>query len=108
MELNFTSNGGAYIAEFEAVGDFNVHIEKGSGRCEMYQTTVAGGNYDRVEAFGNMSLAGTIDMDFTCLVYPKYLRIVSEVLPTKAVVTFPSDVQTAIDESIVANLNTPV
>jgi hypothetical protein len=108
MELNFTSNGGAYIAEFEAVSEFNIHIEKESGRCEMYQSTVAGGNYARVESFGNMSLAGTIDKDMPGFVFTKYMRIVSEVLPTKAVVTFPADVQAAIDESIVANLNTPV
>lgn len=27
MELNFTKDGNAYVAEFEASGDFNVHIE---------------------------------------------------------------------------------
>lgn len=108
MELQFTKEGEQYVAQFTATGDFNLHIEKSRGRVYMLQSTVENGRYDGVKGASWGKLEGTIDSDFTSLVYPKYIRIESEVEPTMAVVTFTSDVQEAIDASIVSNLNTPV
>lgn len=108
MELQFTQEGEQYVALFTATGDFNLHIEKPSGRIYLLQSTVENGRYDGVKGASWGKLDGTIDTDFTGMVYPKYIRIESEVEPSVAVVTFTSDVQEAIDASIVSNLNTPV
>lgn len=88
MELNFVKNGDVYIATFETSCAFNVHIEKGSGSCKMYQKTVEDGDYDRTDLFGDKTLAGIIDTDWQALVYPKYIKIECKYVPTMAVVTF--------------------
>lgn len=95
MELNFVQSGQfigkkpAYEAEFEVTSDFNIHIERVSGgRFLVYQKTSASGKYDIVDGAGYIDYKDVIDMDMTALVYPKYIRIVSESEPTMAVVTF--------------------
>jgi hypothetical protein len=89
MVLEFTKTDAFYVAEFEAQSDFNVHIERNkSGALFFQQKTTASGNYDSVSqanfAYGDL----VIDVDVTALVYPKYMRVVSEVEPTLAEVTF--------------------
>ena len=88
MELKFEKKGSSYVVTFEAVSDFNLHIEKEQGSLQMYQSTVAGDKFDLVDGFGDKWATGTIDIDFTALVFPKYIRLVSAVEPTKAEVTF--------------------
>lgn len=88
MELTFNKEGGLFVATFEAAGDFNLHIEKAQGSLQMYQSGVGGSNYDLVDAFGDKWEQGVVDLDFTALIYPKYIRLVSAVKPTMAVVTF--------------------
>lgn len=108
MELQFNKNGNYYIAEFSVAGDFNIHIEKSRGEVWVEQKTIPDGRFDSANSINIPTADEVLDFDIPVLVAPKYIRIKSEVLPTKAVVTFPADVQAAIDESIVANLNTPV
>lgn len=87
MELKFNSNGGAFIAEFVATSDFNLHIEKPSGAIYVFVKSVENGKYDSA----NLHIpAGdsVIDYDFIASVYPKYIMVKSEVEPTLAVVTF--------------------
>lgn len=87
MELTFVKKGEWYEADFTADKDFNLHIEKANGPLNMYQTTVQGGQYEDVRGL-NFGLDNTVvDIDFTALVYPKYIRVVSKVMPTLAVVT---------------------
>lgn len=87
MELTFVKKGEWYEADFTADKDFNLHIEKANGPLSMYQTTVQGGQYEDVRGL-NFGLDNTVvDIDFTALVFPKYIRVVSKVMPTLAVVT---------------------
>lgn len=86
MELNFTKKDGWYVAEFEATGDFNVHIEREAGNFMFYQKT-AGGEYDHIYGACYLDSMKVFDRDFVGLVYPKSIRIKSETLPSVAVVT---------------------
>jgi hypothetical protein len=89
MDLNFELQGSYFIAEFEVTSDFNLHIEKDPiGEFFVYQRT-AGGQYDLVQNFKkNKGDDSIIDYDFQALVYPKWIKVVSEVEPTMAAVTF--------------------
>lgn len=95
MELNFIQSKvvfgkkTGYEAEFEATADFNIHIErKAVGRFLVYQKSVADGQYDIVDTIGRLDHKDVIDLDMTALVYPKYIKIVSESEVTMGVVTF--------------------
>ena len=92
-DLAFDSNillNNLYVAEFEATGDFNLHIERVSdGRFLVHQKSVADGEYDIVDTVAYMDLdhKDTIDMDFVALVYPKWIKVVSEAEVTMGIVT---------------------
>lgn len=88
MNLTFEKQGNKYVAEFEATSDFNLHIEKGNGTLSVLQSSVAGGKYDGVPSLRMMEVDAVLDTDVIGVIYPKQIRIVSEVLPTLAVVTF--------------------
>ncbi len=90
MELNFTKDGKNFVAEFEASAEFNLHIERSkSGDIRMYQRTTPSGGFALVEGFQLSSKwQEVIDTDtIGGMVYPKTIRIVSEVEPTYAEVT---------------------
>lgn len=89
MELIFTQSeiGKSWVAEFEATADFNLHIERSKGgNILLYQRT-KGSGWDIVNDFANPRY-GTIDCDCAALIYPKFIKVVSEVEPTYAEVTF--------------------
>ena len=92
MELNFIlkENSGAYVAEFEATSDFNLHIEGVvEGNVRVYQRGSASGDYALVRGAMMYPAYGKVyDMDFTAAVYPKYMKVVCETEPAMAVVTF--------------------
>lgn len=94
MDLIFTKSetGKSWVAEFEATADFNLHIERRDkgGDIWLYQRT-NGGGWDIVNDFGNPRY-GVIDYDCTALIYPKYIKVVSEVEPTYAAVTSAGEV----------------
>lgn len=94
MEITFTKNDklfgkeGAYVSEFQITSDFNLHIERvAGGRFLIYQKSVADGQYDIVDGVDVYRHKDTIDIDMTALVYPKYIRVVSESEVTYAEVT---------------------
>lgn len=88
MELEFIKNGQRYEASFEATSDFNLHLEE-AGRVSIYQSGVEGGKYDEVlEARREGHLSNVFDSDFTASVYPKYMKVTTESLPTLAEVNF--------------------
>ncbi len=92
MELTFTqTNKKSWVAEFEASSDFNIHIEREeTGSIKMSQRTAPQGEPAEVDEFSDKRLDGkkVIDYDCRALVYPKSIRIVSEVKPKYAEVTF--------------------
>ena len=94
MEITFTKNDklfwkeGAYVSEFQVTSDFNLHVErKKGGRFLVYQKTVEDGKYDIVDGVDVYRHKDTIDIDMSALVYPKYIRVVSESEVTYAEVT---------------------
>lgn len=92
MELNFIQSNTvigskpAFECVFEITGDFNLHMEGVTGATvSMYQRT-AGQKFARTSSFDN-SNGGVVDVDFTVLVSPKTIKVVSSVMPTLAEVT---------------------
>jgi hypothetical protein len=88
MKLTFNKVGNKYISEFEVTSDFNIHIERPEGGIiDIYQRTSTEGEYTVVDEFDTNGKS-VIDVDFTALVYPKYMKVSCETQPTMAVVTF--------------------
>ena len=90
MDLNFSKVLDCYVAEFEATGDFNLHIEGVDVReLSIYQRTSANGAYASVRgALATPPYGEVYDYDFTALVYPKHIKISCASVPTVAAVTF--------------------
>lgn len=95
MELNFVQssevfgkNTLAWETEFEATGDFNLHVERNKGGDILVYQRTAGSGYAIVEEFRGMDNKPAIDLDFTGVVFPKSIKVVSETMPSMAVVTF--------------------
>lgn len=87
MELTFNKVKDKYEAEFEITNDANLHIEfKGATPIKLYQKT-AGNNWDLVTD-NKKQISDVIDVDLVALVYPKWIKVVSEVEVTMGVVTF--------------------
>ena len=89
MDLNFTKQAEGWVAEFAASSDFNLHIEGvKEGNVKVYQRGTARGRYAYVRAATPYPSFDTVyDFDFSALVYPKYIKVVCNEEPTKAVVT---------------------
>lgn len=93
-ELNFTENEGKYVAEVKVTADFNLHIEReGSGFLNVSVRTTEDGAYDSVKGASFNYADPVVDCDFTGVIYPKYIKIVSKVQPTKAVITSAGEVE---------------
>jgi hypothetical protein len=89
MEINFTKEGNGFVSEFEATGDFNLHIEGVlEGNVSVYQRGTSSGRYAYVKGSTPFPSAGNVyDYDFSALVYPKYIKVICVTEPTMAVVT---------------------
>ena len=76
--LNFIKNDKQdWEAEFEATGDFNLHLERfKKGTVTILQKTYKEGEY----AFSNEFpyYHNNFDFDFTGLIYPKMIKVVSD------------------------------
>ena len=95
MELVFKeseqvlSNKPAYEVEFEASSDFNIHIERPyDGDFLIFQKSIPNGKYTKVNNVYDLESKTIIDIDLVGAVYPKWIKVVSEVEPTMAVVNF--------------------
>lgn len=111
MNLNFTLQEGKYVSEFQITKDFNLHIELPySAPMFIYQRT-AGTEYEKINAFES-DIQKIVDVDMCALVYPKYLKIVSEVEPTYAEVISDGEITEIKSQSkeveIVANGTTDI
>lgn len=91
MELKFTKDAqsGNWVSEYEAKAVFNLHIE-GAKKLMFYQRT-AGSRYDEIEGEYKDG-AYSFDYDFNALVYPKFIKIVSETEPTYAEVVSDGEI----------------
>lgn len=110
MNLNFTKVGSKYVAEFEAESDFNLHIERNeSGFLFVNQRTTASGKYDSIRGGASFNYGDpVVDVDFTSVVYPKWVQVVSKVEPIRAEVNFAKSTEDYVDDMITNALNTPI
>ena len=93
MELQFQKVGGRYEAEFEATGDFNLHCErKGAGNFKLYQKGTPEGQYATESSYADHNAEAVVDKDFSMLVYPKHIKVVSEKEVTYCVATISGGV----------------
>lgn len=94
MVLKFTNVGENWVAEFSVTDDFNLHIEREeSGYLIVNQRTTAEGKYDSIRD-GSFNYGDpVVDIDFTGVIYPKYIQIISKVEPTYAEVTSNGEVE---------------
>lgn len=91
MELTFTKNGNRYEAEFEATGNFNLHIErKKAGGVAIYQKPSAEGKYATDSSWSDNAPA-VVDMDISMLIYPKMIKVVSRAEVACASVTMAGE-----------------
>ena len=81
MELNFIKDNNKYVSEFEVSSDFNLHIERNEGGTLYIQQRTGNGQYDTVKDAVFKLGDSVIDYDFQALVYPKYIKIVSDINP---------------------------
>lgn len=93
MDLTFHKDGGSFVAEFVITADFNLHLEGVLLEdYKIYQKT-AGNAYARVQGLTDRpNYEKVLDFDFSGVVYPKTIKIVSEVEHTLAVVTSAGEV----------------
>ena len=88
-ELSFVKEGSKYVCEFQTASDFNLHIEReDSGFLYVQQRTTSEGEYDSVSGADFAPSDSIIDIDFTAIVYPKWIKIICEKEPKVGVVTF--------------------
>ena len=89
MELVFSKIENDWVAEFEAPGDFNLHLErKSTGSLVISQRGTASGEYSAAFAKGIYEGQKVIDYDFGALVYPKWIKVESSSEVVSASVNF--------------------
>lgn len=89
MELTFNkTNQNVYEAVFEVPSDFNIHLErKSTGILIIKQSGIANAAFDDAFNLG-INAREVIDYDFSALVYPKWIKVVSGSEVIKGIVTF--------------------
>lgn len=77
---------GFYSAEFQADGDFALHIERAEADVlVLQQKSVSNGKYADVQHPGINNNALVIDVDVQGFVAPKWFKVKSKSMPTMAV-----------------------
>lgn len=93
MNLTFNKINDVFVSEFSVTSDFNLHVERSKGGSfTIFQRSSDGGNYGEVYYQEKLDKIRAIDYDFSALIYPKYIKIVSEVEPTYATITTDGEV----------------
>lgn len=91
MEVNIVKTGNRYIGEFTVSEDFNLHVEKEAvGYMSLSLRTTETGDYAPLLNAGQAFFNKTVDTDIQSVVYPKHLRIESDVPVSRCVVTYNS------------------
>ena len=88
MNVEFTKTGEVYRGEFTVTSDFNLHMEKEqAGNTRVYIKGVVDGEYASANFPSAYSYNAIIDYDFSTVIYPKYLRIDSDVPVKSCIIT---------------------
>lgn len=91
MEIEIYQIGQKYVGEFTVTEDFNLHVEKlKEGNMYVYQRTTDSGDYVPQQEVRNIFWNKIIDIDMQGVIYPKYIRIVSDAPIIKCVITYNS------------------
>ena len=92
-EIQFTKQGGSWVAQFKAEKDFALHIERAeAGPMSMEQSTT-GTQYAAVRDFPQSShYALTFDAECPVEIAPKFIRVYSATEPTYAEVVSSGEV----------------
>lgn len=88
-QLNFSQVGNVYVATAQVDSDYNIHLERNKvGFIQLLHSTTQSGRKVFVKQWLAQELGGSdFDEDFDGLVYPKYLKIVSETEVTSGTIT---------------------
>lgn len=94
MRLNFVHKDNVWVTEFSVSADYNLHIEGvAEGDVRIYQSGVEGAKHALVRGATLYPSYGEVyDMDFSALLYPKYIRVECATEPTMAEVTSEGEV----------------
>ena len=88
MELIFEKQGPVYVAEFEATGPFNLHLQrKDESLVKVYQKSDQNSEYATLPSWEDLNATKVINIDFAALVYPKWIKIVSLSEVSKGIMT---------------------
>lgn len=91
MEISITQKGKNYVGEFTVTEDFNLHVEKSrEGYLLISQRTTEFGEYASLQDARDIFRNKILDIDIQAVIYPKHIRIVSEVPVEKCTVTYNS------------------
>lgn len=91
MELEFNKVGSRWEAEFEATGNFNLHIErKKAGGLAIYQKASADDKYATDSSWSDNAPA-VVNEDFSMLIYPKMIKVTSRSEPIQGIVTMEGE-----------------
>lgn len=91
MELQFNKVGSRWEAEFEATGNFNLHIErKKAGGLAIYQKASADDKYATDSSWSDNAPA-VVNKDFSMLIYPKMIKVTSRSEPIQGIVTMEGE-----------------
>ena len=92
MELQFKKVGKRWVAEFEATGNFNLNIERvAPEKIQVFQKGAEDGEYASQASWYNNYASAIVDYDFSALIYPKWIKVVSYSEPVQAIVTMDSE-----------------
>ena len=93
MELEFKKVGSRFEAEFEATDNFNLHIDREeNGDVQIFQKASAECEYATEPSWEEEFASKNIDKDFSMLVYPKFIKVVSGSPVTRCVATISGGV----------------
>lgn len=88
QELTFNKSGEVWTAEHRVEADFNLHLEKpGGSSVQLYQTTVEGRAWDPIKEADIKEFEAVADIDFSGIIYPKWIRIEATDSNITAIVT---------------------
>lgn len=92
MELQFEKIGNKWVAEFEATGNFNLNVKRVKpSSVKVYQKGSANGEYASMASWDSKLAPSVIDYDFSALIYPKFIKVVSESEPIQGIVTMDGE-----------------
>lgn len=98
MELQFEKIGKKWVAEFEATGNFNLNIERvAPEKIQVFQKGAEDGEYASQASWYNNYASAIVDYDFSALIYPKWIKVVSYSEPVQAIVTMEGESGTIVD-----------